>query len=270
MCICRRAAPDIPPLLDSRNSREWLDRQLQKYEFIIRLYYRAVVNPVASSYEAMLNPVYCRKFIRLAARCLALRANRNTCSKTRWETGFPIVGDPHQELRELCTERGSVDVFYNEDYDCGSVNGHLIQRVVINPRCWPFIKPGGFSNAGVVCPRNILWWPTGSDCTWEMMQAQMDNTEDAGKIEMGSATANWPRYLFMLTAHGWFIRPKAFPLARRVTAKVQGREAAVTVSCTLARAFYRIAHRVALYWLGSRYRHRACRDPWLNSRMDPY
>ena len=38
------AAPDIPPLLDPPPGirSEWLDRQLQKYEFILLLYYRGL------------------------------------------------------------------------------------------------------------------------------------------------------------------------------------------------------------------------------------
>ncbi len=145
-----------------------------------------------------------------------------TEAEEEWETGFPIVGDPHHELRELCTERGWVDVFYNEDF------GHLRERK------WAS-HPKGYYQPAVLAihktGRILYRWrcvPKFSNMngsggrpeavyTWEKMQAQMDSTEDAGPDidpEMGSATANWPRYLFMLTAHGWFIRPKAFPLAR--------------------------------------------------------
>ena len=38
------AEPDIPPLLDPPPGirREWLDKQLEKYEFILLLYYRGL------------------------------------------------------------------------------------------------------------------------------------------------------------------------------------------------------------------------------------
>ena len=32
--------------------------------------------------------------------------------------------------------------------------------------------------------------------------------------EFAGNQLSWPRFLFILLAHGWFLRPKAFPLAR--------------------------------------------------------
>ena len=54
-------------------------------------------------------------------------------AEREWETQFPIVGDPHHEIREETSERGWLDVFYNEDADiCASANGHLIPRGTIS------------------------------------------------------------------------------------------------------------------------------------------
>ena len=39
-----------------------------------------------------------------------------------WGLGFPVVGDPHHEIRKDCLDRGWVDVFYNTD------SGHLRER----------------------------------------------------------------------------------------------------------------------------------------------
>ena len=53
--------------------------------------------------------------------------------------------------------------------------------------------------------------------TWEKIQASLEHTEDAApdiNPMMGSKEVGWFRFMLILTAHGWFIRPKAFPLAR--------------------------------------------------------
>jgi hypothetical protein len=53
--------------------------------------------------------------------------------------------------------------------------------------------------------------------TWEKIQTSLKRTEDAPpdiNPVMGSKEVNWFLFLLILTAHGWFIRPKAFPLAR--------------------------------------------------------
>ena len=42
-----------------------------------------------------------------------------TVAEVEWGPGFPMVGDPHHEIRKTCSDRGWVDVFFNENYGCG-------------------------------------------------------------------------------------------------------------------------------------------------------
>ena len=147
---------------------------------------------------------------------LALEAERE------WETQFPIIGDPHHEIREECSERGWLDVFYNENA------GHLRERK------WASHPKGYYQPAVVAVQRSgrILYrWrcvPKFSNMsgagarpeafyTWEKIQAALAETEDAAPdIDpvVDSKELGRLRFLLILTAHGWFIRPKAFPLGR--------------------------------------------------------
>ena len=34
-----------------------------------------------------------------------------------WGLSFPVVGDPHHEIRDELSERGCLDIFVNADYD---------------------------------------------------------------------------------------------------------------------------------------------------------
>ena len=141
-----------------------------------------------------------------------------------WEIGFPAVGDPHHEIRKVCAERGWLDVFYNEDY------GHLRERT------WASHPNGYYQPAVLAVTRDgrVLYrWrcvPKYSNMsgagarpearyTWEKIQAALAN-EGAGDAQpdrapkMGADDLSWPHFLLILLAHGWFLRPRAFPLAR--------------------------------------------------------
>ena len=139
-----------------------------------------------------------------------------------WELPFPIIGDPHHEIRQQCKERGWLDVFHNEDY------GHLRARVwashpkgyyqpavltlhktgqvLYRWRCVP--KFSNMSGAGAR-PEAIY--------TWDKIKDGLQQTNDAAIDQnpvMGAKDLSWFRFLLIMTAHGWFIRPKAFPLKR--------------------------------------------------------
>jgi hypothetical protein len=59
---------------------------------------------------------------------------------------------------------------------------------------------------------------------WSQMQSQLtDGTHDAEDVkdaeldeapEFTTQDLSWPYFVTMLLAHGWFLRPKAFPLGR--------------------------------------------------------
>ena len=145
-----------------------------------------------------------------------------TEAEKEWETQFPIVGDPHHEIREACSERGWLDVFYNEDaghlrerkwashpkgyYQPAVVAVHKTGRILYRWRCVP-----KFSNMNGAGARPEAAY------TWEKIKASLEDTEDAAldiNPVMGSKEVGRFRFMLILTAHGWFIRPKAFPLAR--------------------------------------------------------
>ena len=145
-----------------------------------------------------------------------------TEAEEEWETQFPIVGDPHHEVREECSERGWLDIYYNEDaghlrerkwashpkgyYQPAVVVVHKTGRILYRWRCVP-----KFSNMNGAGARPEAAY------TWEKIKASLKDTEDAAldiNPEMGSKEVGWFRFMLILTAHGWFIRPKAFPLAR--------------------------------------------------------
>ena len=139
-----------------------------------------------------------------------------------WGLNFPVVGDPHHEIREACRARGWVDVFFNEDI------GHLRER------SWA-AHPKGYYQPAVLAVNNqgrVLYrWrcvPRYSNMsgagarpeaqyTWDRLAAAQTATDDAPLDRdplMGAETLSWPRFLLILYAHGWFVRPRAFPLAR--------------------------------------------------------
>ena len=56
-----------------------------------------------------------------------------------------------------------------------------------------------------------------ADYTWEKIQAGLGGSDDAALDRnpvLGGKTISWFWFLTILTAHGWFLRPKAFPLSR--------------------------------------------------------
>jgi hypothetical protein len=145
-----------------------------------------------------------------------------TAAESEWETGFPAAGDPHHEIREECSNRGWLDVFYNDDtghlrerkwashpkgyYQPAVVAVHKSGRILYRWRCVP-----KFSNMNGAGAR------PGASYIWEKIQASLERTEDAAldiNPVMGSKEFGGFRFILMATVHGWFIRPKAFPLAR--------------------------------------------------------
>jgi len=139
-----------------------------------------------------------------------------------WQIRFSAVGDPHHEIRQVCSERGWLDVFYNENY------GHLRERpwashpkgyyqpavlalhrsgrVLYRWRCVP--KYSNMSGAGAR-PEAIY--------TWCNIKAAMHKTVDTALDKtpvLGARDLTWSRFLLIMVAHGWFLRPKVFPLGR--------------------------------------------------------
>ncbi|MGI9325093.1 MAG: hypothetical protein ACR2PZ_07730 [Pseudomonadales bacterium] len=142
---------------------------------------------------------------------------------------IPVIGDPHHEIREDLKERGWLEVFYNSDY------GHLRERswashpkgyyqpaviaidktgqVLYRWRCVP--KYNNMSGAGARPEARYTW-----DRVKDRLKGAGDEASSTGMVELdqnpvlGTETLTWLKFLLLLTAHGWFLRPKAFPLLR--------------------------------------------------------
>ena len=145
-----------------------------------------------------------------------------TEAEVEWDPGFPMVGDPHHEIRETCRDRGWVDVFFNENY------GHLRERAwashpkgYYQPAVLAIHKSGRVLYRWRCVPKYSNMSGAGgrpeAEYTWGKIQKALEVSEDAPLDKMpnmGSEPISWPRFLLILTAHGWFLRPKPFPLAR--------------------------------------------------------
>jgi hypothetical protein len=127
-----------------------------------------------------------------------------TEAEETWEIGFPSVGDPHHEIRGACRAHGFLDLFANEDY------GHLRSRP------WA-AHPKGYFQPGVLALTNegrVLY-------RWRLRPTRKprlaDGTDDAEldeSPEFAKKDRWWPYNVAIMLAHGWFLRPKAFPLGR--------------------------------------------------------
>lgn len=144
-----------------------------------------------------------------------------------WHMSIAVIGDPHHEIRTDLQHRGWLEVFYNKNF------GHLRERA------WASHPNGYYQPAVIAIDKNgqVLYrWrcvPRYSNMsgagarpearyTWNKIKARLHSNKTATTSMpeldrnpvMGSETLSWFKFLLLLTAHGWFIRPKAFPLLR--------------------------------------------------------
>ena len=143
-------------------------------------------------------------------------------AEAAWRMSIPVIGDPHHEIRETLAARDLLEVFYNEDYGHLRERGwashpkgyfqpavialHGSGRVLYRWRCVP--KYSNMSGAGARPDARY---------TWDKVQSAFSSDEDAAldrDPELGAEQLSWFRFLLILTAHGWFIRPRVFPLTR--------------------------------------------------------
>ena len=103
--------------------------------------------------------------------------------------------------------------------------------------------------------------------TWDLMQDALSSGAIASEQEksrqdaeldrepvMGAGDLSWFKFLVIMTAHGWFLRPRAFPLLR------DGGKASVTPSQAIRRVFRRLGISVGIstYYLGRSLRTAVC------------
>ena len=139
-----------------------------------------------------------------------------------WDLNFPIIGDPHHEIRKACVERGWLDLFFNENaghlrnrkwtshpkgyYQPGVLAMHKSGRVLYRWRCVP--KYSNMAGAGSRPEASYTW-----DSIRANLSADLDAPLDVDPL-LTYQPQSWPRFLLGMTAHGWFVRPKVFPLMR--------------------------------------------------------
>ena len=144
-------------------------------------------------------------------------------AEENWGIEFQAIGDPHHEIRDACQQRGFVNVFFNPDF------GHL------GSRPWASHLKGYFQPAVVAISNKnqVLYrWrcqpnhrnmsgagqlPT-PEYVWSEIQKNSEGSTDAQldqSPEFAREDVSWLRYVSLFLAHGWFLRPKAFPLARK-------------------------------------------------------
>lgn len=146
-----------------------------------------------------------------------------TEAEESWEISFPCVGDPHHEIRRACQAHGFLDLYANENYE------HLWTRP------WA-AHPKGFFQPGVLAvtrERRVLYrWrlrPTRKNMSgagqrpipeyvWAEMQPRLADRSDDAELDESPELAKrdrwWPYNVAIMLAHGWFLRTRAFPLAR--------------------------------------------------------
>jgi hypothetical protein len=145
-----------------------------------------------------------------------------TEAQESWEIQFAAIGDPHHEIRDDCAARGLVEIFTNTIpgeknkgfwdahpkgfFQPAVLAVHKSGRVLYRWRCVP--KHSNLSGAG---PRPEAAY------TWEKITAAMASEHDAELDKdpvLGEKSIPWFRFLLLLLANGWFLKPKTFSLAR--------------------------------------------------------
>lgn len=144
-------------------------------------------------------------------------------AEQEWAFGFSAVGDPHHEILATCRERGWLDLFIQDAALLAKARswvahpkGHFQPgvlalegrgRVLYRWRCRP-----ARANAGGAVAR-----PTPHH-VWAELEARLEGPPGDAPLdeapELDHRPVPWPLFVASLLAHGWFVRPKPFPLGR--------------------------------------------------------
>ena len=167
-----------------------------------------------------------------------------------WEMSIPVVGDPNHEIREDLKSRQWLEIFFNPDF------GHLRERA------WSSHPKGYYQPAVIAIDKSgrVLYrWrcvPRYSNMsgagarpearyTWDRMRMALRDQSDVELDKdpvMGAKDLSWFKFLVILTAHGWFLRPRAFPLLR------DGHKAGVTPADAMRRAYLFLGVWILALW----------------------
>ena len=143
-----------------------------------------------------------------------------------WQLTFEVVGDPHHEIVSTCRDCGWLELVIN-------TRTELFEQ----QKDSSFSHPKGYFQPGVLAldktGRVLYRWrgvPTRSNLggaverptaeyVFEKISAALDTpanaeTSDAEldlRPELDSRGIPWPAFMSILTANGWFIKPRPFP-----------------------------------------------------------
>ncbi len=141
-----------------------------------------------------------------------------------WDLNFATVGDPHQEIAQVCRERGWLDLFVNPDPTFLQRHSQVLDFMPTHPK--GYYQPGVLvltqdgrvayrwrsipnrQNAGGAAVR-----PTAPH-VWKAVQTGLGADTDAEldtNPTMDAPRVQWPLFVSVLIANGWFIRGKPFP-----------------------------------------------------------
>ena len=147
-------------------------------------------------------------------------------ARENWQLNFETVGDPHHEISDACRERGWLDIIVNTKTD-------LVRR----DEEANYSHPKGYFQPGVLAlnqhGRILYRWrsvptrrnvggaierPTSDHVYRQLNKALNTNSAVTGcdaELDhdpvMDSRGIPWPLFVSILTANGWFIKPKPFP-----------------------------------------------------------
>ena len=144
-------------------------------------------------------------------------------AENEWRLPFSVIGDPHHEIRNLCAQNKWLEIFFNPDdghlgsrswvshikgyYQPATLAIHKSGRILYRWRCVP--KFSNLSGAGARPEAKHVW---------SIIKANIGKSHDAEidkKPKMAYKELSWFQFLINGSAHGWFLIPKMFPLARQ-------------------------------------------------------
>ena len=142
-----------------------------------------------------------------------------------WQLNYETVGDPHHEISSYCGERGWLELIVNPE------TAALTQGLNSN-----FSHPKGYFQPGVLAldktERVLYRWrgvptrhnmggaterPTAEHVFEKIYRSMATPSATAADAELDSNPQldsrgiPWPIFVSLLTANGWFIKPRPFP-----------------------------------------------------------
>lgn len=148
-------------------------------------------------------------------------------AQAEWKLDFESVGDPHHEIRDLCRERGWLDLFFNERLS-------FLKRSAGDGRDWEPTHPKGYFQPGVLVlsrEGQVLYrWrgvPTHSNIggavarptaayVWSQIESALGDEarvtdaplDEDPKLDFKGLP--WAVFVPLLVANGWFLSPRGF------------------------------------------------------------